>query len=456
MITIKKIIENQRKFYEENKTKNLNFRKEQLKRLKKSIIKYEKEILQSLRKDLNKSDFEGYITEISMVLQEIDYTIKNLSKWMKPKKVRTPITQAISKSRIYAEPYGLALIIAPWNYPFQLIMTPLVGAMAAGNCVVLKPSPYSVHTSNIVEKIIKETFNEEYISIFQGDREVNKQLLEERFDYIFFTGGAGMGKVIMQAASKSLTPITLELGGKSPCIVDKTANIDLAAKRIIWGKLINSGQTCVAPDYLLVHSKVKYELIEKMKEYIIQFYGNTPLTSPDYPKIINKKHFNRLIDLMNHEDIIFGGDYNKDRNQIEPTIFDNITWESKIMEEEIFGPFIPILEFEDLDETITGINNKPKPLALYLFTRDKENETKLITNISYGGGCINDTIIHIATPYMPFGGVGNSGMGGYHGKWSFNLFSHKKSIMKKSNLLDLPFRYPPFNKDLNFIKKIMK
>lgn len=389
-------------------------------------------------------------------MQELNYTIKHLGKWTKGERVKTPIAQFISRSKIYSEPYGLTLIISPWNYPFQLIVGPLIGAIAAGNCAVLKPSPYSVNTTNLMAKIIKETFDEEYIALVQGGREVNQKLLDEKFDYIFFTGGTTVGKVVMEAASKHLTPVTLELGGKSPCIIDETADIDLAAKRIVWGKLINAGQTCVTPDYLLVHKSVKKELIDSMKKYISQFYGDKPLDNPDYPKIINKKHFNRLIELMDHEEIIFGGKYSEATNQIEPTIFDNVTWENKIMEEEIFGPFIPILKFEDFNSIITGINKKPKPLSLYLFTTNKEREEKVINEISFGGGCINDTVVHLATSYMPFGGVGNSGMGSYHGKWSFDSFSHKKSILKKSNLLDLPFRYPPFKNGLDFVKKIMK
>lgn len=456
MFNIKTIVENQRIFFNEGKTKDIDFRINQLEKLKSATIEHEKEILEALKQDLNKSEFEGYVTEIGIIIQEINYTIKHLAKWARPKRVRTPIAQAISKSRIYSEPYGVTLIISPWNYPFQLIVGPLIGAIAAGNCAVLKPSPYSVNTSKVMAKMVKENFDEKYIAMVQGGRDVNQELLNEKFDHIFFTGGTTVGKVVMEAAAKYLTPVTLELGGKSPCIVDETANIDLAAKRIIWGKLINSGQTCLAPDYLLVHKSVKDQLIESMKKYIIQFYGKEPLNSPDYPKIINDKHFNRLIELMEHEEIVFGGKYSEKTNQIEPTIFDNVTWESKIMEDEIFGPFVPILEFEDFNKVITGINKKPKPLALYLFTTSREREDKIINNISYGGGCINDTVVHLATPYMPFGGVGNSGMGAYHGKWSFDTFSHKKSILKKSNILDLPFRYPPFKNGLDFIKKVMK
>lgn len=450
------IIENQRSFFKEGKTKEVDFRINQLEKLKKSIIKYEGEIIDALKKDLNKSSFETYVTEIGTVIQEINHTIKHIRKWVRPKRVGTPIAQFISTSKIYSDPYGVALIISPWNYPFQLTMAPLIGSIAGGNCAVLKLSPYSANTSKIIDKIIGETFDENYIKVVQGGREVNKELLNEKFDYIFFTGGVSMGKIVMKAASKYLTPVTLELGGKSPCIIDETANLDLAAKRIIWGKLLNSGQTCIAPDYLLVHKSVKKQFIDKMKDYILKFYGNIPINSPDYPKIINLKHFNRLLGLIREEDVIFGGDYNEKTHQINPTILDNITWESKVMEEEIFGPIIPILEFEKFNNIIDEINKRPKPLALYLFTTSKEREKNVLKNISFGGGCINDTIVHVASTNMPFGGVGNSGMGGYHGKHTFDSFTHKKSVLKKSNLLDIPVRYAPFDGKLNLIKKIMK
>jgi aldehyde dehydrogenase (NAD+) len=456
VFNLKAIIENQRIFFKEGKTKEVNFRIRQLEKLKKSIIKYEDEIIDALKKDLNKSSFETYITEIGTILQEITYTIKHIRKWVRPKRVRTSIAQFISTSKIYSDPYGITLIISPWNYPFQLTMAPLIGSIAGGNCSVLKLSAYSVNASKIIDKIIGETFDEKYIKVVQGGREVNKELLNQKFDYIFFTGGVSMGKIVMEAASKHLTPVTLELGGKSPCIIDETANIDLAAKRIIWGKILNSGQTCIAPDYLLVHKSVKNQLIDKIKDYILEFYGNIPINSPDYPKIISLKHFNRLLGLIEAEDIIFGGDSNEKTNQINPTILDNITWESKVMEEEIFGPIIPILEFEDFNNIIDEINKRPKPLALYLFTTSKERENNALKNIAFGGGCINDTIMHVASTNMPFGGVGNSGMGGYHGKYTFDSFTHRKSVLKKSNLIDIPVRYPPFEGKLNLIKKIMK
>ncbi|AGA68209.1 NAD-dependent aldehyde dehydrogenase [Desulfitobacterium dichloroeliminans LMG P-21439] len=456
MSDFKEMILQQRRYFEEGETKDLNFRMEKLKTLRKVIIDNEEEIREALRKDLNKTPFEAYATEIGIVLEELSYTFKHLPKWVKRKRVRTPITQFLATSFTYPEPHGITLIMSPWNYPFQLAMAPLIGAIAAGNCSVIKPSEYSFNTSVVIEKLIKENFKEEFITVVRGGREANKTLLDEKFDHIFFTGSVAVGKTVMEAASKHLTPVTLELGGKSPCIVDETANIDLAAKRIIWGKLLNSGQTCVAPDYLLVHSSIKSKLIDKMKEYVVEFYGENPSKNEDYPKIINEKHFKRLQSLILGEEIVFGGQFNEETRQISPTIVHNVTWDSPVMVEEIFGPILPVLEFEHLSEVISQINKHPKPLALYFFTTIKEREEQILRDISFGGGCINDTIVHLATSYMPFGGVGESGMGGYHGKASFDTFSHQKSIMKRSNLLDIPFRYPPFKNKLSLVKKVMR
>ncbi len=456
MCISKKVIQKQRSFFETGKSKDIGFRIEKLKTLKKAVIENEKEIMEALKNDLNKSPFESYATEIGFLLEEINYTIKHISKWVKPKKVKSSLKHFPSSSYIYTEPYGVILIIAPWNYPFQLALSPLVGAIAAGNCSIIKPSEYSQHTSAILDKLIRENFDESFITVVRGGREVAQKLLDEKFDYIFFTGSVQVGKIIMEAASKHLTPVTLELGGKSPCIVDETANIDLAAKRIIWGKSLNAGQTCVAPDYLLVQKNMKDKLINKMSEYITKFYGTDPLTNKQYPKIINEKHFNRLLKLMENGNIVCGGQYTDETMHIAPTIIDGVTLESPIMQEEIFGPLLPVLEFENLNQALTVVNKYPKPLALYLFTNDKQKEKYVINNTSFGGGCINDTIIHLATPHMPFGGVGESGMGAYHGKASFDTFSHKKSVMKKSNILDVPLKYPPFEDDLRLLKKVMK
>lgn len=353
-----------------------------------------------------------------------------------------------------SEPYGISLIMSPWNYPFQLTIAPLIGSIAGGNCTVVKPSAYSPATSAVMAKILGECFQPEYISVIEGGREANQALLDEKFDYIFFTGSVSVGKTVMASASKNLTPVTLELGGKSPCIVDREATIDLAARRIVWGKFLNAGQTCVAPDYLLVHRDVKKELINCMKKYILEFYGKYPCKNEEFPKIINDKHFRRIKEYLNNGEIVVGGEFDDKGLRIAPTVLDNIKWEDPIMQEEIFGPLLPVLEFTDISEAILSVKSRPKPLALYLFTTSKEVETRIVRNISFGGGCINDTIVHLATSNMPFGGVGESGMGGYHGKWSFDTFTHTKSILKKSNLIDIKLRYPPYGNKLNIFKKL--
>lgn len=456
MSDIKSILEKQQKYYATGITKDTSFRLRQLYRLKKIVKKHEKEVMAALKKDLNKADYEGYVSEIGLVYEEINYVMKHLYSWTREKLVPTPIVHFPSLSRVYSEPYGVVLIMSPWNYPFQLAVEPLVGAIAAGNCAIIKPSNYSPNTSDVIAAIIREAFDSSYVTVIQGGREANQDLLKEKFDYIFFTGSVSVGKVVMEAASKHLTPVSLELGGKSPCIVDKTANIRLAAKRIVWGKFLNAGQTCVAPDYLLVDSKVKDKLVYWMKKYISKFYGTDPSSNPDFPKIINEKHFNRLTGLMDSGKVIYGGKSNPVTCQIEPTLLDQVHFHSPIMQDEIFGPILPMIEYDNLFEAILEIKRYPKPLALYFFTRDIENEKYVLKNISYGGGCINDTIVHLATSYMPFGGVGNSGMGGYHGKASFETFSHKKSVLKKSNLIDIPLRYPPYKDHLKYAKLILK
>lgn len=431
-------------------------RKEKLQDLKRVIKKYEDEILEALKKDLNKSFFEGYETEVGIVLEEINYTLKHLNKWVKAKRVKTPIFHFPATSYIYQEAYGKVLIMSPWNYPFQLTIAPLVGAIAAGNRVVVKPSEYSNNTASIIEKILNEVFSQDEVKVVRGGRAVNQDLLKQKYDYIFFTGSPTVGKIVMEAAAKHLTPVTLELGGKSPCIVDNSAKVKLAAKRIVWGKFLNAGQTCVAPDYLLVHQDIKDELVKEMIDYIKEFYGNSPIDNPDYPKIINKKHFERINRLIENEDIITGGNYNEQTMKIAPTILDKINWQSPVMQEEIFGPVLPIMEFDNLNQVIEMIGAQPKSLALYFFTTSKENEKKILSNISFGGGCVNDTIIHLSNSNLPFGGVGNSGMGQYHGKASFDTFSHPKSIIKKSNLIDIYLRYPPFKNHLKLLKKFLK
>ena len=455
MQDISSVISKQRSFFESGQTMNVRYRISYLKKLGAAIHLHEKDILEALHKDLNKAPFEAYATEVGIVLEELSFILKHIKSWAKPKRVTTSITNYLASSKIYSEPYGIALVMSPWNYPFQLTLAPVIGAIAAGNCVVVKPSNYSPNTSSIIELILKEVFPEKYVATILGGREANQSLLEQKFDYILFTGSVAVGKLVMGAAAKHLTPVTLELGGKSPCIVDETANLEIAARRIIWGKYVNAGQTCVAPDYLLVHHTVKAALIEKMKAYIVKFYGNDG-TYKELPKIINEKHFNRLLGLIEGEQIITGGVSMKETNQITPTILDHITWDSKIMQEEIFGPILPVIEYSDLDEMMNIINHRPKPLALYFFTQSKERENKILKGISFGGGCINDTIMHLASSYSPFGGVGESGMGGYHGKASFDTFSHHKSILNKSTKFDMPLRYPPYKEHIKLVKMILK
>ena len=454
--SIKILLEKQRAYFSKGETKNITFRLNVLKKLKAVIKDNEKDILDALNKDLNKASFEAYATEVGFIYNELNDAIKNLKKWSKVKRVRTPITQFKSLSYIVSEPYGIVLIMSPWNYPFQLTIAPLIGAVSAGNCAVVKPSAYSPYTSNVINKIISSSFNREYIAVIEGGREANQELLHEKFDYIFFTGSVDVGKTVMESASKNLTPVTLELGGKSPCIVDKDVNIDITARRIIWGKTINSGQTCVAPDYIYVHKDVKDDLLRAMKKYIFEFYGERPCENPDFSRIVNEKHFKRLIGLIDFEKVYTGGDFDESNHRISPTILDNVVWEDPVMHEEIFGPILPVLTFSDLNEVISAVNSRPRPLALYLFTNNKEAEKKIINSISFGGGCINDTIVHLATSYMPFGGVGESGMGSYHSKWSFDTFTHEKSIMKKSFSIDLKLRYPPYKEKLGVLKKLMK
>lgn len=443
---IKELINKQKKFYSSNISKDLKFRIQNLKLLRSIIIKYEKEIQEALRLDLGKSETEAYMTEIGMVLDEIKYNIKHLAKWAKKKYVSTPLSQFPARSYRIPEPRGLVLIISPWNYPFLLSIQPLIGAIAAGNCVIIKPSEYSVNTSKLLKKILTEIYSEAYVTVVLGEKEVAQELLKEKFDYIFYTGSTKIGKIVMEAAAKNLTPVTLELGGKSPCIVDEKCNVELAAKRIAYGKILNSGQTCVAPDYVFVHQNVKEQFLNCLIKYLNNFLGENALNNSDYPKIINEMQFNRIISLIDKEHVIYGGGYNRNILKIEPTILTIKDMTSKVMQEEIFGPILPIIGYNNLDYIINYININPKPLALYLFTNNKKIEKRILKEVSYGGGCINDTIIHLANKRLGFGGVGNSGIGEYHGKFSFDTFSHYKSIIKKSNHIDLPVRYHPYSK----------
>lgn len=453
---IKLILDKQRDFFNLNSTKDINFRVRQLEKLREIINEYEKDIMEALNQDLGKSKFEAYSTEIGMVLSEISYVLENIKNWTKVEKVKTPIANFKSKSYIYPEPYGNVLIVSPWNYPFQLTFLPLVGVIAAGNTAIIKTSSSSIHTSRIMAKIINENFPEEFIHVLDAESEDSRKVLDEKFDYIFYTGSPNIGKLVMIKASENLTPITLELGGKSPCIVDKEGDIELFAKRIIWGKLLNSGQTCVAPDYLYVQKDIKEEFIEYLIKYIKEFYGENIEDNGDYVRIINERHFTRLIELMDKDKIVYGGDSNLEKLYIAPTIMDNINWNDKVMEDEIFGPIIPILEYDSIVEVIEEIKRRPRPLALYVFSTNEKIVAKVINSISFGSGCINDTIMHLTNPNMPFGGVGNSGMGHYHGKYSFDTFTHYKSISDKSLSPDIEMRYPPYKRGLKWVKRIMK
>jgi aldehyde dehydrogenase (NAD+) len=417
-----------------------------LNKLKGGILKYRSEINEALKKDLGKSEFESYSTETGLILEEIGMHLRHLSKWTKRSKVKSPIVHFISNSFIYSEPYGRVLIFGTWNYPFQISLVPLIGAISAGNCAIIKPSEFTPHSSEILTKIIEEIFPEEYVTVIQGGVEASQYLLSQKFDLIFFTGSTKVGRVILEGASKFLTPVCLELGGKSPCIVDETANIDLSARRIVWGKFVNAGQTCIAPDYLFVHSKVKDQLVLKLKDYIRLFYGEDPSKSDDFGRIINLPNLNRLASLLKEGQILCGGQISPEELYLAPTIIDGIKPEHNIMKEEIFGPILPVMTFTNFSEVKQYVNSNPKPLALYYFSENRKNQQEVIREIPSGTVCINETVMQFGNSNLPFGGVGNSGFGKYHGKSSFDTFSHYKPVLKKSTLVDLPFRYPPYNK----------
>ena len=441
---IKALLEKQRAYYKSGATLPVKFRTAKLKELYAVVKKYQNEINEALKTDLGKSHYEGFMCESGLVLTEISHMIKHTKKFAKRKTVATPLAQFHSHSYKQPTPYGNTLIMSPWNYPFLLTLDPLADAIAAGNTAIVKPSAYSPATSKIIEKIIRECFSEEYVAIVCGGRAENAALLDQKFDFIFFTGSQGVGKEVLRRAAEHLTPAVLELGGKSPCIVDKTANISLAAKRIVFGKYLNCGQTCVAPDYILCERSVKDEFVKAVVKEIEKQFGKHPLTNPDYGKIINEKHFTRLCGLIDEKKTVVGGETNKETCQISPTVMDNVTFEDAVMGEEIFGPIMPIITFDNFDSVIDELKCKDKPLALYLFTGSNKHKKRVTRELSYGGGCINDVIIHLATSEMGFGGVGESGMGSYHGKEGFDAFSHYKSIVDKKTWLDLPMRYQPY------------
>ena len=458
MNTYEELLNLQKRYLENKKTISVDERINNLKKLKNTIKKYEKDIIKALEIDLGKHIFESYTTEIGFVYSSIDYTIKNIKKWAKVKEVKNDLAQLPGKSYIYKCHYGSVLIIGPYNYPFQLLIEPLVGAISGGNTVVLKPSEYTTNLELIIIKMIEEVFNKEYVAVVTGDYKVNSKLLDLNFDYIFFTGSVNVGKIVMEKASKNLIPVTLELGGKSPVIVDNTANLKVSAKRIIWGKLINAGQTCVAPDYVLAHEDIYEDLIKEFIKYIKEFYGKDIKSNKEFGRIVNNKHMNRLKNILEYdkEKIVYGGEVDFENRFISPTIIKDADLNDKVMSEEIFGPILPVIKYKNIEDIKYYISHHKNPLALYVFSEDEAFSEDIITRFSFGGGCVNDTISHVASNYLPFGGIGSCGMGSSHGKNSFVTFTHSKSIVKKSTKLDIKLVFPPYKNRLNTIKKVMK
>lgn len=434
---------------------SISYRKEKLKQLLQCINKHENEIVSALYDDFKKPEFEAIVTETSFVISDLKHTLKNINKWSRPKRVFPSLLNFPSSDYIINEPYGKVLIIAPWNYPFQLAFCPLIAAVAAGNQVVLKPSELTPNTSKIISKIVAEVFDTNHVEVREGGIEIAQQLLHQRWDYIFFTGSVAVGKIVAKAAAEFMTPVTLELGGKNPCIISADCNVKLTAKRIIWGKFLNAGQTCIAPDYLLVDSKIKPKIVAALIDEIRLAYGENPELSGDFPRIINNKNWLRLVELLKNETILYGGQTNENDNYIAPTLLDEPKLESGVMKEEIFGPILPILSYNNEQEIESIISHYEKPLSLYVFSNNTTWTKKIMNTYSFGGGCINDTVIHFSNKRLPFGGVGNSGIGAYHGQLSFDTFSHRKSIVKKANWLDLPFRYAPYKNKINLLKKLL-
>ena len=456
-IVLKNALESQREYFLSGATLPLEFRKSMLKKLYDAVKINEDKIAEALKEDLGKSHYESYMCEIGLVLSEINYMLKNLKKFVREKRVNTPIAQFKAKSYVLPSPYGNVLIMSPWNYPFLLTISPLCNALAAGNTVVVKPSAYSPATSKVVKDLLESIFTSEYVFVVTGGRAENQFLLKQKFNMVFFTGSQGVGKEVLRNCAENLTPAVLELGGKSPCIVDESANIKLSAKRIVFGKYLNCGQTCVAPDYVLCHSSVKDAFVSAVLDEIKQQFGENPLENENYGKIINQKHFERILSLIDNKKVVCGGESNAEKFKIAPTVMQNVTFEDVVMQEEIFGPIMPIIEFNDFNAVISDLSNKQKPLALYIFSNNKQNVKKALNNVGFGGGCVNDVVIHLATSEMGFGGVGESGMGAYHGKVGFEAFSHFKSIVDKATWMDLPIRYQPYNKKKDkLLKKFLK
>jgi len=451
-MNIEEIVRNERAYYRSGATRSYKFRMKQLELLENAIKKNEKVLMDALKKDLNKAPYESYITEIGIVLEELRFHKKHLKSWMKSKIISNKLSHFPAVGYRVNEPFGVVLIASPWNYPINLTFCALIGAISAGNCAVIKPSAYSAETSHAIKALIEETFPSEYISVVEGGRAENQELFNQKFDYIFFTGSVNVGKTVMEAASKHLTPVTLELGGKSPVIIDKTADIRVAAKRLVFGKTLNAGQTCIAPDYLLIHESLKDEFIEEFKKQVEKAYPNGNFE--EMPTIINEKHFNRLTNLLTQGNLVIGGKSDAERRFIEPSVLTDVNPSDEIMTDEIFGPILPVMTYKHLDECIDFITNRPRPLAFYVFTRDKRVVHKLFNSCSFGGGCVNDVIMHITSSTMPFGGVGNSGMGSYHGKKSFETFTHARSVLVNNFSLEAPLRYHPYtDKKMKIMKK---
>lgn len=443
---IQRLIAGQRRFFASGKTMPVEFRIQQLGKLKAAVKELEPEILAALEKDLGKSEFEAFTSEVGFVLDEISHTLRHIRDWARSRRVPTPLLHAPSESRVQPAPKGVVLIIGPWNYPFMLLISPLIGAIAAGNCAVLKPSELAPATRAVTSKLVEKTFSPEFCAVVEGAVPETSALLRERFDHIFFTGSTAVGRIVMRAAAEQLTSVTLELGGKSPCIVDADIDVAVAARRIVWGKFYNAGQTCVAPDYLLVQRGVKQDLLAAMQGAITEFYGDDPQKSPDFARIINERHYERLMGLLGEGpgQVVAGGKGDRASRYIAPTIVDGVTLKSKLMEDEIFGPILPVLAYDTLDEALAVARERPHPLACYVFTRNPKVERRVLDEVAFGGGCVNNALIHLANPNLPFGGVGTSGMGAYHGQDSFDTFSHRKAIVKTPFRMDLKLKYPPY------------
>lgn len=453
MYQIPELLKSQHDFFQSGKTKDVDFRKQLLKKLLQTIQRKENTICDALYKDFKKPTFESVATETAIIIKELKLAIKNISHWSKPKRVPASLLNFPSRDYIYSQPYGTALIIAPWNYPFQLVISPLIGAIAAGNTAVVKPSEHAPHTANILEEIINSVFQKNHVAIIQGGVDVSQELLYHKWDYVFFTGSVPVGRIVARAIAEHLTPSTLELGGKNPTIVDETAKVKLAAKRIVFGKFINAGQTCIAPDYVLVHEKNKTTFITALKTEIRRFYGNNPKSSKDFARIINQKQYKRLLSLIDQEKVVIGGEMDPEDNYISPTVILNPSLNSKIMQDEIFGPLLPVLVYQSEKDIDLILKKFPNPLSVYIFSTRKKFAEKLIQKYSFGGGTINDTLVHFINDKLPFGGVGNSGLGAYHGKHSFDTFTHKKSITKRANWLDIPLRYAPYKGKIKWLKR---